>query len=82
MVWEQGLYTGVGLGLGACVGGFIYDAFNARVVFFAAAAVVATGWALVSSVQLLMRCSDRRHSGSKPGSDSEAGLQDALLQRA
>ncbi|KAK9796993.1 hypothetical protein WJX73_010487 [Symbiochloris irregularis] len=49
----NGLYMGVGLGLGAVVGGFIYDATNARIVFFAAAAVVATGWLLLGNESVL-----------------------------
>lgn len=68
---------GVGLGLGAFISGFIYDATNARVVFFAAALVVASGWLLVGGAQLTMHCRQRRQleKFGLHGSEQEPLLQ-------
>lgn len=69
----QGLYMGVGLGLGGVVGGIIYDRFGARVVFFSAAAVIACGWLLVCVAQQLLMY--RKRTASERGE----GLQEPLL---
>lgn len=72
----QGLYMGVGLGLGAVVSGILYEAFGGRFVFFAAAASISGGWLLVGLAQLLLRC---WHLPRKQ-EPAEDGLQQALLQ--
>ena len=70
----QGLYMGVGLGLGGVIGGLVYDKFGAQHVFFCAAAVMAAGWIVVSMAQLLIRC---RQCPSHAQTD---GLHEPLLQ--
>ena len=73
-VVEQGLYMGVGLGLGGIASGMVYDRFGARCVFFSAAAVLAAGWLLVILAQLLLRC----HRGSVVTAGD--ALQEPLLE--
>ena len=70
----QGLYMGVGLGLGGVVGGVIYDHYGARCVFYTAAAVMAVGWLLVSIAQLMLRC---WHGPAEPRTE---GLLEPLLR--
>lgn len=52
----QGLFSGVGLGLGGLVGGFIYHSYGAPVVFASAAIVLVAGWCLCASAQALVTC--------------------------
>ena len=53
---RQGLFSGVGLGLGGVVGGVIYSRLGAPAVFACAAAVLATGWCACMAVQALASC--------------------------
>ncbi|KAK9828635.1 hypothetical protein WJX72_001232 [[Myrmecia] bisecta] len=50
-----GLYFGVGTGLGALIGGFIYQEYGAPAVFRTAAVGVAGAWLLCNTVPLLLR---------------------------
>lgn len=52
----QGLFSGVGLGLGGLVGGFIYYSYGAPVVFASAGIVLVAGWCLCASAQALVTC--------------------------
>ena len=47
----SGLYLGVGNGVGALLGGFIYNAYGAQAVFESASAIVITGWAATFAAQ-------------------------------
>lgn len=51
---RQGLFSGVGLGLGGLVGGVIYHRHGAPTVFASAAVVLAAGWCLCGLVQALV----------------------------
>lgn len=52
----QGLFSGVGLGLGGVVGGVIYSRLGAPAVFASAALVLAVGWCACMAVQALAGC--------------------------
>ena len=47
----SGLYLGVGNGVGALLGGFIYNAHGAQSVFSTASAIVISGWAATFAAQ-------------------------------
>ena len=51
----QGLYMGVGLGLGGLVGGFLYDDFGPQATFVLTAAFLAVGWLACGVAQLCLR---------------------------
>ena len=53
---RQGLFSGVGFGLGGVVGGVIYSAMGAPAVFASAALVLAVGWCSCMAVQALASC--------------------------
>ena len=53
---RQGLFSGVGFGLGGVVGGVIYSRLGAPAVFASAAMVLAVGWCACMAVQALARC--------------------------
>ena len=47
----SGLYLGVGNGIGALLGGYVYGSHGAQAVFETASAIVITGWAVTFAAQ-------------------------------
>jgi hypothetical protein len=48
----QGLYFGLGVGLGSLCGGYVYLHHGAQAVYLAACAVLLAGWVLCCAAQL------------------------------
>ena len=56
----QGLYGGLGRGLGGLFGGLVYGKFGPRNTFLATAAVMAIGWAVCALAQQVLRAYKKR----------------------
>ena len=56
----QGLYGGLGRGLGALFGGLVYGNFGPRSTFVATFLVMCVGWAVCVAAQQLIRCTQSK----------------------
>ena len=66
----QGLYMGVGLGLGGLVGGYVHKELGARHVFAVAACVVAAAWGLCAAAEVALGVG-REEGGGREGEEGE-----------
>ena len=64
----QGLYMGVGLGLGGLVGGFLYDAYGAQRTFVFTAGFLAVGWLCCALAQACLLPKGKQKEDAAPRS--------------
>ena len=77
----SGLYLGVGNGIGALLGGFIFNKFGAQAVFESASAIVITGWAVTFAAQQVI-ATQRTGASQDPSGLTPAAVSIQQASRA